>query len=66
VLRCRGAGIGLELARLPDGGTERLRFVGRDMLRAFRYRPQALQIVEPVGDRRHNGVRVVPQLLWVS
>ena len=47
-----------------DDRAERLRFVGRLVLRALRYRPQALQIVEPVGDRRHSGVRVVPQLLY--
>lgn len=41
----------------------RLRFVGRDALRALRYKPQALQIVAPVGERRQSGVRVVPQLL---
>ena len=33
------------------------------MFRAFEYSPQALQIVEPFGDRRQRGVRVVPQLL---
>lgn len=37
-----------------DGGL--LRFVGRDVLRAFRYNPHALQIVDPVGDRRQSGV----------
>lgn len=31
-------------------------FVGRDVLRAFKYRPHALHIVEPVGDRRQRGV----------
>ncbi len=44
-----------------DGG--RLKLVGRDALRALRYKPQALQIVVPVGERRQSGVRVVPQLL---
>ena len=38
-------------------------FVGLDMFRALRYKPQALQMVEPVGDRRQSGVCVVPQLL---
>jgi len=37
--------------------------VGLDMFRALRYKPQALQMVEPVGDRRQSGVCVVPQLL---
>ena len=37
--------------------------VGRGVFRAFEYNPQALQIVEPFGDRRQRGVRVVPQLL---
>ena len=46
-----------------DGG--RLRLVGREVFRAFKYNPQALQIVEPTGDRRHRGVRVVPQLLYL-
>lgn len=44
-----------------DGG--RLRVVGLDALRALRYKPQALQIVAPIGERRQSGVRVVPQLL---
>lgn len=42
-----------------------LEFVGRGVFRAFRYKPQALQIVEPVGERRHSGVWVVPQLLQI-
>lgn len=42
----------------------RLRFVGRCEFRAFRYRPQALHMVAPWGDRLHSGVRVVPQLLF--
>jgi hypothetical protein len=37
--------------------------VGRDAFLAFRYKPQALQIVAPAGDLLHNGVLVVPQLL---
>ena len=37
-----------------EGGL--LRLVGRDVLRAFKYNPQALQIVDPVGDRRQSGV----------
>lgn len=41
----------------------RFRFVGRATFRAFKYRPQALQIIAPVGDRRHSGVLFVPQLL---
>lgn len=41
----------------------RFKFTGRDWFRAFMYRPQALHTVSPVGDRRHNGVCVVLQLL---
>ena len=37
---------------------------GLDVFRAFKYRPQALHIVAPVGDLRQSGVRVVPQLLF--
>lgn len=44
----------------------RFRFVGRATFRAFKYRPQALQIIAPVGDRRHSGVLFVPQLLSVT
>ena len=40
--------------------------LGRDVLRALRYNPQALQMVLPVGDRRQSGVRVVPQLLQTT
>lgn len=36
---------------------------GRDAFRAFKYRPQALQMVFPAGERRQRGVLVVPQLL---
>lgn len=54
---------GSELGFETGFDSGRFRFVGRDVFRAFRYRPQALQIVEPTGDRRHKGVRVVPQLL---
>lgn len=36
------------------------------MFRAFEYSPQALQIVEPLGDRRQRGVRVVAQLLEIG
>jgi hypothetical protein len=39
------------------------RLVGREIFRAFRYSPQALQIVDPLGDRRQRGVCVVRQLL---
>ncbi len=39
------------------------KFVGRDVLRAFRYNPQALHIVDPAGERRQSGVWLVPQLL---
>ena len=46
-----------------ESWAERLALVGRAVFRAFRYRPQALQIVDPVGERRHSGVCVVPQLL---
>jgi hypothetical protein len=41
------------------------KFVGRDVLRAFRYNPQALHIVDPAGDRRQSGVWLVPQLLQI-
>jgi hypothetical protein len=41
----------------------RLRLVGREEFLALKYRPQALQMISPCVDRRHNGVRVVPQLL---
>ena len=41
----------------------RLRLVGRAWFRALRYKPQALQMVSPAGERRHSGVLVVPQLL---
>lgn len=41
----------------------RFRFIGRWAFLAFRYSPQALQIVSPCGDLRQRGVRVVPQLL---
>ena len=37
--------------------------MGRAAFLAFRYNPQALQMVAPCGDLRHRGVRVVPQLL---
>ena len=40
-------------------------FVGRGVFRTFEYKPQALQIVEPFGDRRQRGVRVVAQLLKI-
>lgn len=53
-----GAEIELEAWRLAL-------LVGRGAFRAFRYSPQALQMVEPVGDRRHSGVWVVPQLLYI-
>ncbi len=41
----------------------RLRLVGREAFLAFKYSPQALQMVSPCGDLRQSGVRVVPQLL---
>ena len=41
----------------------RLRFIGRAVFLAFKYNPQALHMVEPVGDLRHSGVLEVPQLL---
>jgi hypothetical protein len=37
--------------------------VGREAFLAFKYNPQALQMVSPCGDLRQRGVRVVPQLL---
>ena len=48
-----------------DGGCEDgfLSLVGREVFRAFRYKPQALQIVDPFGARRQRGVCVVLQLL---
>ena len=52
-----------------DGGPEafaengRLRFMGLEVFRALKYRPQALQVVEPVGDLLQRGVLLVPQLL---
>lgn len=39
------------------------RLVGRAAFRAFKYKPQALQIVAPWGLLLQRGVRVVPQLL---
>lgn len=39
------------------------KLVGRAAFLAFRYRPQALQMVAPCGDLRQRGVRLVPQLL---
>lgn len=57
----------------PGSGAEsdceltRVRFVGLCAFLALRYRPQALHIIAPVGDLRHNGVLLVPQLLdWRS
>lgn len=41
----------------------RFRFVGRAAFLAFKYSPQALQIVAPSGDLRQRGVRLVLQLL---
>lgn len=41
----------------------RFKLVGRAAFLAFRYRPQALQMVAPCGDLRQRGVRLVPQLL---
>lgn len=46
-------------------GAGLFKFVGRDVLRALRYSPQALQIVDPTGERRQSGVWFVPQLLIV-
>lgn len=37
--------------------------VGLEAFLALRYKPQALHIVAPCGDLRHNGVLLVPQLL---
>ena len=54
-------GLGAEIA--VDDGLFNL--VGRDVLRAFRYNPQALQIVDPRGERRQSGVWLVPQLLFL-
>lgn len=39
------------------------RLVGLAAFRAFKYKPQALQMVAPWGDLLQRGVRVVPQLL---
>lgn len=44
-------------------GAGLFKLVGRDVLRAFKYNPQALQIVDPMGERRQSGVWFVPQLL---
>lgn len=41
----------------------RLRFIGLEVLRALKYKPHALQMVEPVGDLLQRGVLLVPQLL---
>ena len=49
------------LPALPVAG--RFKFLGREVLRALRYKPQALQIVDPAGERRQSGVLLVPQLL---
>lgn len=46
---------------MTEGG--RFKLVGLEAFRAFKYRPQALQIVAPCGDRLHKGVLLVPQLL---
>lgn len=45
-------------------GAGLFKLVGRDVLRAFKYNPQALQIVDPMGERRQSGVWFVPQLLY--
>lgn len=37
----------------------RFKLVGRDEFRALRYRPHALQMIAPCGDRLQSGVRVV-------
>lgn len=42
-----------------------MRLTGRDVFRAFKYSPQALHMVDPVGDLRHKGVVDVAQLLSV-
>jgi hypothetical protein len=56
LLRWRGLSAGaLEGARLL--------LLGLGVFLVFWYRPQALQMVLPVGDRRQRGVLVVPQLL---
>lgn len=69
-LGCADDGAGEALpgsgVRCDEGGTidgDRFRFDGLEAFRAFRYRPQALQIVAPCGDRLQRGVRLVPQLL---
>lgn len=41
----------------------RFKLVGRAEFLAFRYKPHALQIVDPCGDLLQSGVLVVPQLL---
>ena len=46
---------------IDDRGLFKL--IGRAVFLALRYNPQALQIVDPVGDLRHRGVFEVPQLL---
>lgn len=48
---------------LPGTVGGRFKLVGRDAFLAFKYKPQALQMVSPCGDLRQRGVRVVPQLL---
>ena len=52
-----------EAAVEADGIGIRLRLMGREAFLALRYNPQALHIVDPVGDLRHKGVLDVPQLL---
>lgn len=56
------SGLGVAFGTVVGG---RFRFVGRAAFLAFRYRPQALQMVAPCGDLRQRGVRLVPQLLKV-
>jgi hypothetical protein len=41
----------------------RFKLIGRAAFLAFKYSPQALQMVSPWGDLRQSGVWVVPQLL---
>lgn len=41
----------------------RIKLTGRGAFRDFWYRPQALQMVAPVGDLLQSGVSLVPQFL---
>lgn len=62
------AGDVLWRCRRPSSGAPglaRLKFEGRGAFLVLRYKPQALHIVLPAGDRRHRGVLFVPQLLQI-